>query len=149
MDYVVSKKILECFVSDSKCSEILFHFYGVNPDRIVFNNNILDDYARLEHENIRSWLNIIAMNTNSYRKIDCNDNFCSNEYVNVCLNTSDKKLIANEKEDYNDTNTDDIEIFNKLEAHTAFQSNSTVNIRGNDARVTLGNHSNITEGLDR
>ncbi len=149
MDYVVCKKILECFDSNNKCSEVLFHFCGANSDRIVFNKNILDDYSLFGSEQVRSWLNLLTMNTNSFKIIKCSSNQCSNMYVNVCLHTIDKLLIADEKEDYIGTKIEDIEILNKLEAHTCFQPNNTVTIiRGDDAKVTLGNNSNIIEGAD-
>ena len=143
MDYVECKKILECFTSNDKCYEILFHSLGTTPDRIVFSNDILDDYSLLECEGIRSWLSLVTMNKNSYRKIACKTDHCSNVYVNVCLNTSDKLLIADEKEDYDDEDIDNLDILNKQEAHSNLQNNSTIYIRGNNASVTTGPNSNI------
>jgi len=142
MDYTVCSKVLETASKELKYAyDLLWHFIQENPNRVVINDKILEEYIKYANESgtIREWIK--GMDFKKYWKPVAIDEF-ENLFIDTCRRTHDKRLIVCEKEDYNPINYNGITVFNKDEAISELQpAGIVINQSGNNNQATTGNNS--------
>ena len=145
MDFTLCSKLVELSTKDLKyASNILMKFItDENPHRVVVNEQILMKYNEIalakNGQIINSWIQLMD-HMKYWKKIEFTTR--GNNYIEVCKKTTDKKLIVDEKEDYEEENCDELTLLNKLEAVDELKiKNISIIQTGPNSQASTGDNS--------
>ncbi|MBP1645659.1 MAG: hypothetical protein H6Q16_1234 [Bacteroidetes bacterium] len=150
-DFIICPEvILEANKSKKYWSKLLYPFTDdENRNRVVYNDEILSMYDKIEGYHYESWIDLLIVNKKII-KITKTDESNKCIFISTCKKSYDKKLIVCEKNDCtekdkcHECDLDEIDLINKDEAIDIIKpSNCTINIFGNKNNVTTGDSSPI------
>jgi len=142
MDYTICSRAIKAAKGYNKyTSDLLMVFTQTNSYRVVKNSKILDVYGKIADESIRTWINLVT-NCGYWKECECDANE-KNIFFETCLRVADKKLIADEKEDYTEEERCAINILNKDEAIDELNPGKKV-----INHINQGDNSNAIIGAD-
>lgn len=143
MDYVICSKLIEEVPTNSAIAyNLLFSFLNSNsPNKVVLNEAIIDEYGTIINEIVSVWINGLVKD-GLYKSVNTPDFEDGLLFIETCRQTYDKQLIVSEKEDYLEEHYCGLNIQNKYEAMSAFNTpiNNITQIGVNN-QITTGNNS--------
>lgn len=144
MQYTICLSAVKNVPNAKKYAQLLFHFIMENnPDRVVYNSQILESYKLVQSDIIASWIDLMT-NGGHWKSIENLECTSSELFIEACKVSSDKRLIVDEKDFYDTCRYDGIScVLDKYEALVELGTNRNIYINGEGHTFTTGESSGI------